>query len=267
VSQEPIHRGDAWWTQQADGTWLRCPWTPPRGSYKSLTPLWKVVVGFLIAAIAVDALAALSDVMVLLLLDRIGEGDFVTVEEIDSTFAVQALGGLFQLVALLVTGILFIIWLYRATQNLTALGAGKLRYGPGWAIGAWFIPIFSLWGPKQVINDAWRASDPDLPAWHGDAWRGKPVPWWWMLWWLAFLISGFLVIPSIGITERSSLGEVQAAEGSVFAADLLSVMAGILAIFVVRTLSQRQMDRASRLGVGHPAVGLPSGAFPEPGSS
>ena len=36
-----------------------------------------------------------------------------------------------------------------------------LRYGTGWAIGAWFIPIFNLFRPKQIANDIDRASAPD----------------------------------------------------------------------------------------------------------
>lgn len=69
---------------------------------------------------------------------------------------------------------------------------------------------------------------------------------------VGLLISGYLIIPSVAITERSSLEEVQAAELSVLAADVLSLVAGILAIFVVRRLTERQTERASRLGAARP---------------
>ena len=50
--------------------------------------------------------------------------------------------------------ILLIIWAWRATKNLESWGA-SLKWGPGWAIGGWFIPIGFLWIPYQVVRDAW----------------------------------------------------------------------------------------------------------------
>ena len=69
-------------------------------------------------------------------------------------------------------------------------GGRRLRYRPWWAVGAWLLPVFSLFRPKQVLNDVWRASDPHLPPtrptpgasgrWPscsaGGGWRSWPRP-------------------------------------------------------------------------------------------
>ena len=71
--------------------------------------------------------------------------------------------GLVQAAWFLVTAGLWLAWFRRAYLNLPALGARRLRYRPWWAVGSWLLPVFSLFRPKQVLNDIWRASDPDLP--------------------------------------------------------------------------------------------------------
>src|SRR5215207_5646007 len=71
--------------------------------------------------------------------------------------------GLVQAAWFLVTAGLWLGWFRRAYRNLPALGARRLRYRPWWAVGAWLLPVFSLFRPKQVLNDIWRASDPNLP--------------------------------------------------------------------------------------------------------
>ena len=53
----------------------------------------------------------------------------------------------------------FLIWWWRAYSNLPAITGQELRFGRGWAIGAWFVPILNLWRPKQIGNDIWRGGD------------------------------------------------------------------------------------------------------------
>jgi eukaryotic-like serine/threonine-protein kinase len=96
--------------------------------------------------------------------------------------------GLYAIVFVLCAGV-FIAWFFRAYSNLRRLGVQNLRYGKGWAIGAWFVPILSLVRPKHIANDIWRGSEPgaDVAArWHQVSVPGL-VHWWWAM----FLIQGF----------------------------------------------------------------------------
>ena len=45
---------------------------------------------------------------------------------------------------LLAAAALFITWLHRASRNQVHLGASRIRFGPGWTIGGWFVPILNL---------------------------------------------------------------------------------------------------------------------------
>lgn len=63
-----------------------------------------------------------------------------------------------------VAGILFIIWLYKAYRSAESRGATGRRWGPGWAIGGWFIPLANLVIPKMVVNEVDRMSSPEAGA-------------------------------------------------------------------------------------------------------
>jgi len=166
--------------------------------------------------------------------------------------------GLVQAAWFLGTAGLWLAWFRRAYLNLPALGARRLRYRPWWAVGAWLLPLFSLFRPKQVLNDIWRASDPQLPPDQADAWRGRPVAELLGWWWLAFLAS--VLVRSI-TTEAvhaaadlmllgllpEQLDRFQPSAGMQVLADLLTVLTGLLALRMVRRTSTRQEDRAARV--------------------
>jgi hypothetical protein len=166
--------------------------------------------------------------------------------------------GLVQAAWFLVTAGFWLAWFRRAYLNLPALGARRLRYRPWWAVGAWPLPVFSLFRPKQVLNDIWRASDPDLPPDQAAAWRKRPVAELLGWWWLAFLAS--VLVRSI-TTEAvhaaadlmllgllpEQLDRFQPSAGLQIVADLLTVVCGLLALRVVRRTTARQEERATRL--------------------
>jgi hypothetical protein len=55
-------------------------------------------------------------------------------------FALMALFVNFELYFWIAAGIVFLIWVYRAHNNLSSLKVRGLEYTPGWAVGLWFIP-------------------------------------------------------------------------------------------------------------------------------
>jgi hypothetical protein len=55
--------------------------------------------------------------------------------------------------------VMFMVWLYRARINADGRGWPQ-RESPGWAIGAWFVPVVNLWLPFQIMADIWRAGLP-----------------------------------------------------------------------------------------------------------
>jgi hypothetical protein len=137
--------------------------------------------------------------------------------------------------ALLVAGILFIIWLYRLCKRLQAARPDSFRYNVGWAIGGWFVPIWSLFRPKQMVDDAWRAAD----RWQGVAPR---VPGWVHLWWAAWIVSSLL---SWGVSRQygdDTLHGIATADRVAAVGDGITVVAAALAIALVWTLSRRAAE-------------------------
>ena len=166
--------------------------------------------------------------------------------------------GAVQAAWFLVTAGLWLAWFRRAYLNLPALGARRLRFRPWWAVGAWLVPVFSLFRPKQVLNDIWRASDPGLPPEQGDTWRRRPVAELLGWWWLSFLASVFVrSITTEAVHAAADLmllgllpeqfERFQPSAGMQVLADLLTVLCGLLALRVVRRTTARQQERATRL--------------------
>ena len=151
------------------------------------------------------------------------------------------------------------------TATFAAITGQPLRFGAGWSIGAWFIPIFNLWRPKQIANDIWRGGDPaarDNSAWA--ALRVSPlVHWWWALYLLAGMIGGIggamlsvdpVLSDSVAFEQgRPTVGdapptmselESERAAGIVLAVSAaLEAVAAIVAIYFVKQASERQ-DKA-----------------------
>jgi Protein kinase domain/Domain of unknown function (DUF4328) len=166
--------------------------------------------------------------------------------------------GAVQAAWFVVTAGLWLAWFRRAYLNLPALGARRLRFRPWWAVGAWLVPVFSLFRPKQVLNDIWRASDPGLPPEQGDTWRRRPVAELLGWWWLSFLASVFVrSITTEAVHAAADLmllgllpeqfERFQPSAGMQVLADLLTVLCGLLALRVVRRTTARQQERATRL--------------------
>jgi len=104
-----------------------------------------------------------------------------------STLSAQhrlAVADLIQGLALLFCAVLWIMWFHRAYKNLFSFGLG-LRFGTGWAIGGWFVPILNLWRPKEIANDIWRGSSAEAKP--HSAWHDLPVPKF-VHWWLAIYL-------------------------------------------------------------------------------
>jgi hypothetical protein len=170
-----------------------------------------------------------------------------------------ALGvGIVQALWFLVSATLFLAWFRRAYGNLVPLGARRLRYRHWWTLGAWILPVFSLFRPKQLLNDIWRASDPDLPPDMGDGWHWQPVTpllgWWWTAFLASILVRSITTeavhaaasVMTLGLLP-SQLDRFQASADMQVLADLLTVLAGVLALGVVRRTTLRQEQRAARL--------------------
>ncbi len=204
---------------------------------------WAVIA--LVATIFTDLLNIWSDWLEIDLTTRILDGEQVSDDELDSNDTRQGIVAGLYLLALIAAIVFFIRWFHRAYSNLRALGQPHLRFGTGWAIGAWFVPILNLFRPKQIANDIWRGSDPSAPRLNESAWKDRPVPALLGLWWAAWIVTSVLgnVVGRLW-WGADTIEATRDAARLDLASYVLDIPAAVLAILVVRRLTARQEERA-----------------------
>jgi hypothetical protein len=226
--------------------------------YRSAGTLARVVTLLLVAYIVAALLSIGSGYMQLGLLERAGGGhtDFESVteahepisdEEAEANDLRELVVGLLLLAVFLFNVVAFLIWLHRAYSNLTALGnpKQKLDYSPGWAIGAWFIPIINIVLPYRIVREIWAKSDPSIRT--ADDLQFTPAApsslllAWWLVW-VAATVAGNL---SFRFTSdvKTPADFIFATKWDIFST-ALNIAAAVLAILVVRSIARRQEMRS-----------------------
>jgi hypothetical protein len=210
----------------------------------------------LAAVILVDLAAIWSDWLEIDLMNRVIDGEDVPLEDLEASDDRQAVVGILQFLLLVITAFFFIRWFHAAYSNLRALGQTDLRYGTGWAIGAWFVPILNLWRPKQIANDIWRGSDPNAAPLTKASWDDIGVPLFLGAWWAAWIVSGILgnIVGRLWLSTETA-EDLRTAATVDIVTSIVSIVAAVLAIVVVRRLTARQEERTRRVAVDAAAAG------------
>src|SRR4051812_23180332 len=178
---------------------------------------------------------------------------FATLQRIDESNATLGIVYLLVFCSFVFTAVFFVSWTHRAYKNGVALGAQNPRFGAGWAIGGWFVPIMSLWRPKQIIDDIWRMSDPaDPPIVRSVDWRGRAVPALLSVWWGVFIVGGF--VDRLGARPAQTVEADRALTSWALVGSGLSIIGAALAIWIVSQATARQRERAAAIEA------LPDGA-------
>jgi hypothetical protein len=200
--------------------------------------------------------------------DRFGR---VTLAEI-STWQrnLNTISGLYY-VAIVPAAIASLAWLSRVVDNIPALTGEQPWVTPRWAIALWFVPLASFVAPYRIVADAWRRLA-ETPAGRSAAIVAA--------WWILFL-GGGAVNRLISATVRPA--ETPAAFSGLLTwitgAAIVQLVAGVLFIWIVRTIERRSTardaanvvrDAAARLagdtgpieGVESPAVDVAIGPTP-----
>ncbi|MBN2114492.1 MAG: DUF4328 domain-containing protein [Acidimicrobiia bacterium] len=106
----------------------------------------------------------------------------------------------------LVLFILLLVWGSQAYRSLEPTGAGGRSWSPGWAVGAWFIPIAALIIPRLVLSEIERMAHPDNgPSPIGERWRQQPLLGAGVAWWVLLLAAGVTGTIAMGIMSAGSM--------------------------------------------------------------
>jgi hypothetical protein len=203
--------------------------------------MWAIA--FLGLVMAVDMLVIGSTLIQIDLPGRAKVGG-ITQPEATANDMRQKIVGLLWMVARVGSYITFLMWFHRAHRNLPSLGSRDLKYSPGWAVGAWFVPILNLFRPYQIMGEIWRGSDPENVRLDSQYQQYAPgsslVGWWWALWIIMFLANQ---IARKLAKYAGSLGLILAGSWVCCAAHAISLPAALLAITVVHRVDTYQEAR------------------------
>jgi Domain of unknown function (DUF4328) len=169
------------------------------------------------------------------------------VEDPNGPIALVEIGAsLVRVVAMVGTAAALMAWLYIAAENVQAWGI-RLKWGPGWAIGAWFIPVANLVIPVLVVNELARASaSPVSPQWAPQrAGTGLIAAWWAM-----FLLGTGFTRASAQKTFAPDEGDF--ALGYVVPGTLCYVAAAVLGMLLIRHITALQVRRQTALDALRP---------------
>ncbi|MBX6749451.1 MAG: DUF4328 domain-containing protein, partial [Micromonosporaceae bacterium] len=136
----------------------------------------------------------------------------------------------------------FLVWLFRARANAELLSPWPHRRARPWLIFGWFVPVVSLWFPKQIIDDIWTSSKPGAFAWTRDLATARRSGLVWA-WWLAWLAGTWITqVINRQLARADDLSSMRKAALFDIAANAMSIIAAALAIGVVLTITRFQED-------------------------
>jgi len=161
--------------------------------------------------------------------------------------AVLLLSGLFGLITIVIyiaTAVTFLMWLYRSGNNLPAFGVGKrqIGYSPGWAVGSFFVPFVNLVVPYRAVREVWQKSEP--PSTVSFSYAVSP-PGFFPAWWGFWIASNIANNAHFRMTMADAPRDVTAMVGIV--GEVLSIVAAVFAIMVVREIDRRQDESSKHL--------------------
>jgi hypothetical protein len=224
----------------------------PDSVYVSLSSRASWAKRLLVVAGLVDTIAVITGLASYRLADRAASGS-ATFEQFNAAEARHDLVILTQMSVYLAAAVFFIRWFHRAYANLPAVGSEGLRHGTAWAIGAWFVPIVSLFWPKQIADEIWRGSDPSLQPDQRPSWGQGKVPAVVGAWWLAFIASGLIVGAGWELWGGAeTYADIKLAAVVEVTGNALGVLSGVLAFAVVDRMSERKQARATRVAIWRP---------------
>jgi Domain of unknown function (DUF4328) len=162
----------------------------------------------------------------------------------------------------------FLRWFHPAYRNLAVVSDAPLRFSSRWAIAAWFVPPFAFWRPKQLANDLWRRTDPSGVGETAGA-KTSPLPRflqaWWVVWITGF-VAGFVIGVLIEVWSSETLEALRREAFITLVLGLVDGCAALLAIVLVRRVTERQELLASRRSShAHEARGEVSSSALAPG--
>ena len=210
------------------------PLPQPQLSFTHLLPLKpnesraKKAVFMIWVILIMDVVMLISDLMQYALLCS---GN-ITRQTAESNDARVQLLGIIHAVLYVISGITFIRWFWRSYENVK-LFCGETRFGTGWACGAWFTPLISLWRPYQIMKDILQKTNKFSGKNGKDSTLEMAViRGWWFLWILSSILGQILLR-----NTDTSLSSLQAMSVISILNNFIGVPLALLTILLIKRIT------------------------------
>ncbi len=244
-------QGEGWWLA-SDGRWYPPetrsgePLPPPPATWPRADPTHvskglAYVTFWMLLATALVYLAYTVTTIGYLVVFRSGSGAGVQLSDLERAeeayWLAFGMAGIFYIAC----GVVFIVWTRTAYRTVLAMDPVGNNWSPGWAIGAWFIPLANWVIPRLLLSEVERMSHPASgrrPI--GDRWRQSPTDGLGRLWWAFFITAN--ITWSTSLTAQGYILSDLAFERWVMVeigAGFLFVVAAVLAAPYVRRIGTR----------------------------
>jgi hypothetical protein len=191
---------------------------------------------FLYISIAVAAISFISSFFQWQLLDDFKNGIDFSMGRAEANDQRESIIAIIYAVVYIFSVVYFIRWFRRAYFNLHQR-SNQLKYTEGWAAGAWFIPIFSLFAPYYIFKDLFTVSKSilenknitlpiDLPL--------SLVNVYWFFWVGGNIVSNI----SLRFSRSEDFDSLMTATFLDMASNVLTIVAGFLLVVIIKKYNQ-----------------------------
>ena len=216
---------------------------------KPLPPLTSLLTVLLKVNIAVLIVAVASDIYAWYEYFNLAPSVDASVTILRSDI-LNMLVAIIQVLLAIFLGVTFLRWIYRANKNLHVLSSQPMRFGPGWSVGWYFIPIANLFKPYQAMKEIWTVAHGGTPS------GGSILGWWWFLWIVSNVLTRLSMRLSLRAEDAQSYMISAVADAASDGVDIiLNVVALVLVTAIARAYAMNYVE-PSATPSGHPAAQL-----------
>ena len=170
------------------------------------------------------------------LLNGVKNGIPVSMEVANTNDSRQQIIAIINVLLLITSIVLFLMWMYRSYDNLFKLKNGEMSETPGWAVGYWFVPIVSLFKPYQVMKEIWEETQiavlPETEKWNVK--NGYIVGAWWTLY-LMSNISSYAV--TFMFRDNSSIDGLMLLTSALMFSNLFMLLNKVVTLVMINKIA------------------------------
>jgi hypothetical protein len=212
---------------------------PP--GFRDPRPLSKFVTALLVMTLLWSLVTIWSSFLQLDLLNRVSLGQTIAPEVANANDTRERVFALVRVGLFIFTVVVFARWIYVVARNIRSLGADRLQFTPGWAVGYYFVPIVNLWRPYQAMKEIWKASHEPV---HWQLQKGSfLLVSWWTFWIISCLIGQMAF--RTATSAKTASDYIDATTFSI-ASDVIEIPLCFIALVLVLKLSRVQFVTATK---------------------